>query len=136
MKYYLLIALVFCSLCSFAGEHILIASPMNGKNFNLNFRTKKIWPNGRCELKVTSLDIVSPVPQQDSGFTFGKILMTTQLDQWKPCMTGSGPHHGVMNFRVGWSLPELHYGTYEVSINKIVEGKLHLAYGASHFESN
>lgn len=109
---------------------------MNGKDFTLDFKTKKISSNGRCEIKVTRLDIISPVPKQDSGFTYGKIQMMTQLDQWKPCMTGSGPHQGTMTFHVGWSLPELHYGTYEVSINGVIEGNLHLAYGASRFESN
>ncbi len=135
MKKYLLIVVLLSGINVFAGAHIFEVTPLKGKEFTINFKTKQTWPNRICNLKVTRLDIISPVPKEDSGATYGRIQMTTELDRWKPCMTGSGPNIGTMDFRVGWSLPELHYGSYEVLINGILEGKLHLAFGNAQFES-
>ena len=117
-----------------AGNYIINLSPMDKKEFSIDFQTVEIWPNRSCDLKVTHLEISSPVPEQDGGETVGKITMTTALDPCRPCRTGTGPNKGAMKLSVGWSLPELHYGKYAFVINDADEGTLTLTPGHTKFE--
>ena len=117
MKAFIAVAIMMVSGAAFANDLKVTASLNDGQSVAINWTTKQTF-SSMCGMGVDSLKLkpVTQTWQGDVQFP-GAIEIETSTNRFAMCMMAFGPHRGGMNLPLGYQLPHLADGEYNLLIN-------------------
>lgn len=107
-----------------AAEYKVEVKPEANNVVEVHFQTTRI-NSAMCHLETRRLTLDLGNRTLNAAVqSLGRIEVEASVDPLKPCLTAFGPHRGMVSLQLGYGLPQLVKGSYELVINGEKAGNL------------